>query len=64
MTRKQKILITFYLIAFATGLTLAIELCSGDFNLSIPVQWILGIISVGSLAVATCCFASKFFEKK
>lgn len=64
MTRKQKILITFYLISFTTGLPVAIELCYGDLNLSIAMQWILGIISVVSFFVAMGCFASNFFKRK
>ena len=64
MTRKQKVLITFYLISFVTGLTLAIELCFGDLNLDIVMRWTLGIISVVSFLVAMGCFASNYKKKK
>lgn len=64
MTRKQKILITFYLISFVTGLPVAIELCFGDLNLSIAMQWTLGIIFAVSFLVAMGCFASNFYKKK
>ncbi len=64
MTRKQKILITFYLISFVTGLTVVIELCFGYLNLSIEMQWILGIISGVSFLIAMCCFVSNIYKKK
>lgn len=63
MTRKKKILITFYLISFVAGLPLAIELCFGDFNLDIVTQWSLGIISAISFLVAMGFFTSDFIRK-